>query len=83
MSRAEIGDMASDSDAMTSDAAEGMDVRYGLEMDYESIPHLCAEHGLWLPEHFTPISSQKTNRWSQPACPRRWVTLIAAVERGA
>jgi hypothetical protein len=27
-----------------------MDCRYGIEVDYESIPRLCEEYGLWFPE---------------------------------
>jgi hypothetical protein len=41
--------MATDPDAMAGDAAEAMDRRYGLEVDYQSIPRLCEEQGLWFP----------------------------------
>lgn len=43
---AEIG---ADPDAMVGDAAETMDARYGLEVDYESIEPLCRAHGLAFP----------------------------------
>lgn len=43
---AEIG---ANPDAMTGEGAEAMDVRYGLEVDYESIPRLCEEYGLVFP----------------------------------
>ena len=45
-----FAEMAAGPEAMTSEAAEAMDVRYGLEVAYGSIPRLCAEHGLWFPE---------------------------------
>ncbi len=45
-----FAEMGSDPDALSGDAAAAMDRRYGLEVDYESIPRLCAEHGLWFPE---------------------------------
>ena len=45
-----FAEMASDPDAMAGgDAAEAMDRRYGVEVDYESIDRLCAEHGLVFP----------------------------------
>ncbi len=34
---------------MAGDAAAAMDGRYGVEVDYESIDRLCAEHGLVFP----------------------------------
>src|SRR5918997_4034313 len=37
-----FAEMGSNPDAVTGDAAEAMDRRYGLEVDYESIPRLCA-----------------------------------------
>ena len=43
---AEIG---ADPAAMTGESAAAMDARYGLEVDYESIGRLCAEHGLEFP----------------------------------
>jgi mannose-6-phosphate isomerase-like protein (cupin superfamily) len=46
-----FAEMGSDPEAMSGgDAAEAMDRRYGLEVDYESIPRLCNELGLWFPE---------------------------------
>jgi mannose-6-phosphate isomerase-like protein (cupin superfamily) len=45
-----FAEMASDPEAMTGgDAAAAMDRRYGVEVDYESIDRLCAEHGLVFP----------------------------------
>jgi quercetin dioxygenase-like cupin family protein len=43
-------EMGQDTDAFVGDAAAGMDTRYGLEVDYDSIDHLCREHGLTFPE---------------------------------
>ena len=45
-----FAEMGLNPDAMTGDAADAMGRRYGLEVDYESIPRLCEEHGLWFPE---------------------------------
>jgi mannose-6-phosphate isomerase-like protein (cupin superfamily) len=45
-----FAEMGTDPEAMSGEAAEAMDVRYGLEVDYESISRLCAEHGLWFSE---------------------------------
>lgn len=46
-----FAEMASDPNAMAGgDAAEAMDRRYGLEVDYESIPRLCEEHSLSFPK---------------------------------
>ena len=45
-----FAEMGADPDAMTGEAAETMDARYGMEVDYESIARLCAEHGLVFPE---------------------------------
>ena len=42
--------MGADPEAMTGDSVEALDKRYGLEVDYDSIPRLCAEHGLTFPE---------------------------------
>ena len=41
--------MAEDSEAMAGEAAAALDARYGLEVDYDSIPRLCEEHGLAFP----------------------------------
>ena len=43
---AEIG---ADPEAMTGETAAALDARYGIEVDYESIDRLCAEHGLVFP----------------------------------
>jgi hypothetical protein len=45
-----FAEMGLNPDAMTGDAADAMGRRYGLEVDYESIPRLCEEHDLWFPE---------------------------------
>lgn len=46
-----FAEMAADETAMEGgDAAEDMDARYGLEVDYDSPQRLCAEHGLAFPE---------------------------------
>jgi hypothetical protein len=34
---------------MTGERAMGLDARYGLDVDYESIVRLCQEHGLSFP----------------------------------
>ena len=44
-----FAEMAADPGSMTGDAAAAMDARYGLEVDYDSIERLCAEHGLSFP----------------------------------
>ncbi len=45
-----FAEMASDPDAMADvNAAEAMDGRYGIDVDYDSIDRLCAEHGLVFP----------------------------------
>jgi mannose-6-phosphate isomerase-like protein (cupin superfamily) len=44
-----FAEMAADPQAMTGEAAAAMDARYGLEVDYDSIPRLCEEHGLRFP----------------------------------
>jgi quercetin dioxygenase-like cupin family protein len=44
-----FAEMGADPDAMTGEGAAAMDARYGLEVDYESIGRLCAEHGLVFP----------------------------------
>ncbi|MDQ4099403.1 MAG: cupin domain-containing protein [Chloroflexota bacterium] len=43
---AEIG---ADPEAMTGETAAALDARYGIEVDYDSIQRLCAEHGLVFP----------------------------------
>jgi uncharacterized cupin superfamily protein len=43
-------EMATDPEAMTGETAQAMDARYELEVDYESIPRLCAAQGLSFPE---------------------------------
>ncbi len=45
-----FAEMGEDPDAMTGDATETVDARYDLDVDYESIPRLCAEHGLVFPD---------------------------------
>lgn len=42
-------EMAADPEAMVGEAAAAMDAKYGLEVDYDSIERLCAEHGLSFP----------------------------------
>ena len=42
-------DMAADPEAMAGEAAAAMDAKYGIEVDYDSIKGLCAEHGLSFP----------------------------------
>ena len=34
---------------MNGESAAALDARYGLEVDYDSIARLCAEHGLDFP----------------------------------
>jgi mannose-6-phosphate isomerase-like protein (cupin superfamily) len=41
-----FAEMGADPESMTGEGAAAMDARYGLEVDYESIERLCAEHGL-------------------------------------
>ncbi len=41
--------MAEDRETMTGEAASALDVRYGIEADYDSIERLCEEHGLNFP----------------------------------
>jgi len=41
--------IAAEPAAMAGDAAAALDAAYGLEVDYESIPRLCAAHGLRFP----------------------------------
>jgi mannose-6-phosphate isomerase-like protein (cupin superfamily) len=42
-------EMAENPEAMEGEAAAELDARYGLEVDYDSIPRLCEEHGLAFP----------------------------------
>ncbi len=42
-------EMAADPEAMAGEAAVALDVKYGLEVDYESIERLCAMHKLSFP----------------------------------
>ena len=42
-------EMADDPEAMVGEAALALDARYGLEVDYESVERLCAEHELDFP----------------------------------
>lgn len=42
-------EMAADPEAFVGEAAEAMDAKYGLEVNYDSIERLCATHGLWFP----------------------------------
>lgn len=44
-----FAEMGADPESMTGEAAAAMDARYGLEVDYDSIERLCAEHGLTFP----------------------------------
>lgn len=44
-----FSEMADDPEAMDGEAAAALDARYGLEVDYESIPRLCEEYGLAFP----------------------------------
>jgi quercetin dioxygenase-like cupin family protein len=41
--------MGSDPEAMVGDTAQALDARYGLEVDYDSVARLCAEHDLAFP----------------------------------
>jgi len=41
--------MDSDPEAMVGEKAALMAARYGLEVDYDSIPRLCQEYGLNFP----------------------------------
>ena len=42
-------EMAADPEAMAGEGAAAMDAKYGIEVDYDSIERLCAEHGLSFP----------------------------------
>lgn len=44
-----FAEMAADPAAMTGAAAAALDARYGLEVDYDSIPRLCEAYGLVFP----------------------------------
>ena len=39
-------EVAEDAEAMAGETASALDVRYGLEVDYDSVEHLCEEHRL-------------------------------------
>ncbi len=41
-----FAEMAAAPDGMTGELSQELDVRYGAEVDYESVPRLCEEHGL-------------------------------------
>lgn len=41
--------IAADPEAMAGAAAEALDAAYGLEVDYDSLPRLCAAHQLQFP----------------------------------
>ncbi|CAA9452367.1 MAG: hypothetical protein AVDCRST_MAG14-1102 [uncultured Rubrobacteraceae bacterium] len=42
-------EMAEDPEAMAGESALALDARYGIEVDYDSVPRLCEEHGLVFP----------------------------------
>ena len=42
-------EIAADPEAMAGEAAAALDAKYGLEVDYESIERLCADHALSFP----------------------------------
>ncbi len=42
-------EMAADPEALSGDTAQALDVRYGLEVDYDRVARLCASHGLVFP----------------------------------
>lgn len=44
-----FAEMSADPDSFVGDGAPAMDARYGLEVDYDSIPRLCREYGLVFP----------------------------------
>lgn len=44
-----FADMGAAPDSFVGDGAPAMDARYGLEVDYDSIPRLCREYGLVFP----------------------------------
>lgn len=41
--------LADDAEAMAGESAAALDAAFGLEVDYDSIARLCAEHGLAFP----------------------------------
>lgn len=45
-----FAEMGADPEALTGESAAALDARYGLEVDYGSIPSLCLEHGLVFPQ---------------------------------
>ena len=44
-----FAELGADPEAMTGETAADADARYALDVDYESIERLCAEHGLSFP----------------------------------
>ncbi len=42
-------EMSRSPESMTGEPASDLDVRYGLEVDYDSVARLCEEHGLAFP----------------------------------
>ncbi len=44
-----FAEMVADPAALSGNAAQAMDVRYGLDVEYASVARLCAEHGLTFP----------------------------------
>ena len=42
-------EMAEDPESMSGEGASALDVRYGIEADYDSVERLCGEHGLIFP----------------------------------
>ena len=42
-------EVAEDPEAMAGETAAAMDACYGIEVDYDSVPRLCEEHGLIFP----------------------------------
>jgi len=45
-----FAELGANPDAMTGEAAETVDARFGLEVDYESISRLCTKYGLVFPD---------------------------------
>ncbi|MFD1732017.1 cupin domain-containing protein [Deinococcus malanensis] len=44
-----FADMGADPDSFVGDGAPAMDVRYGLEVDYDSVARMCREYDLVFP----------------------------------
>jgi mannose-6-phosphate isomerase-like protein (cupin superfamily) len=42
-------EMAENPEAITGESAAALDTRYGIEVDYDSVPRLCEEYGLAFP----------------------------------